>query len=165
MSRISYLLSQNFCYSHLNLVWWITLLYGSPAYVWASGVLVLFMFGPLSSGHASLKWFSLLHLLHVLPNAGHCLCMCAAPQYLQFSTLCCFFCSFVYYLSPILLCLLLCIWSKSFMLFMSTNIFFLCSLHFHSLVSFSYLLTVYFLHILSGHQLLYNLMSFHHLSC
>ena len=35
----------------------------------------------------------LLQTLHILPNARHCLCMCAMPQLLQFSTLISLFCS------------------------------------------------------------------------
>ena len=40
--------------------------------------------------HTILKWFCLPHMLHLLPIARHFLCMCVAPQYGQFSTLCSF---------------------------------------------------------------------------
>ena len=40
---------------------------------------------PLELWHTSLKWFCIPPVLHVLPDAGHCLCMCTVPQYLQFT--------------------------------------------------------------------------------
>ena len=95
---------------------------------WSAGPIHVW---PLELWHTTSKWLCLTHMLHVLPNARHCLCMCDALQYLQFSVLhflLLFRLLFVSYLGF----LALCIWSKSFMLFMSLTLFFLCSLLFHS---------------------------------
>ena len=35
---------------------------------------------PLELWHTTLKWFCFPHACHILPNAGHCICMCAAPS-------------------------------------------------------------------------------------
>ena len=106
---------------------------GTSSSSWASCICL----GCLSAGlvHAwvlelwltTLK-FCLLHMLHVLQNAQHCLCMCAAPWSLQCSTLYSLCSSLGCCLSTISVCLLLCIRSKSFMLFMSSNTFF-CTLY------------------------------------
>ena len=48
---------------------------------------------PLKCWYTTLKWFCLLHTLHVLPIARHCGCMCTTSQDLHFSTLYSLFCS------------------------------------------------------------------------
>ena len=92
MSKFSYSLSQGFCYSQFSQVHGLPLLYGFHACLssWGAGLVHVW---PLKLWHTTLKWFCLPHTLHVFLNAGHCLCMCAVPKYLQFSILCSLVCS------------------------------------------------------------------------
>ena len=77
--------------------------------------------------HTTLKWSCLLQALHVLSNARHLsmhVCCTTVLKVLYINSL---FCLLGCWLSAILACLPICIWSKSFMLFISSNAF-LCIL-------------------------------------
>ena len=72
----------------------------------------------------ALKWLSLPHMLHILLNTRHCFYMYTAPQHLQSSDFnYSLFSSPVCCLSTILTFLPLCMLSKSFMFFISSNSF------------------------------------------
>ena len=82
---------------------------------------------PLELWHTALKWHCFPHAVHVFLNAGNCLCLCAALQYLQLSILSFLFCSLYccsFYLSVLLL---LCMWLKSLTFFILSNGY-LCAL-------------------------------------
>ena len=54
---------------------------------WGSDLICAWL---LKLWYPALKWFYILHVLDVLPNARYFLCICATPQYLQFSAQCSF---------------------------------------------------------------------------
>ena len=70
--------------------------------------------------HTTQKWFC---LLHILPNARHCLCICAALEHLQFSIFNSLFCSLGCYSSAVFVCLHFCTCLKFFMLFILSSTF------------------------------------------
>ena len=132
MSRISYSLSQVLCYSWLIMLWGLPLLYGYHACVQATGVLVLFVSSPLTSDILLWSGSSYLtcHMSYQMPGtASACVLHHSIDRFLfctLFSALWVPVCFLSWLFYPFL-------YGQNLSCFSCHLMFFLCSLHFHSL--------------------------------